>query len=220
MTRIIPFADIVSIEKRLTANIIPNAIQIVTKDRTHFVYNSFTSRDTTYNLVIAVWGHNDVERFSDDEMADDGNGTREEEDEQRDTEDASEVIEYRCESGISKQYRLVLKRSRVRAFILARRRHRKELHDRRIAAGLSTAARVEDYQSAHEIEIEAEGEAGPITRHVQTEDDAEEYAGVVLDVKLATSPLKAFNLIFKDDSFIKAFWINSQGVKSTCFRSD
>ncbi|KAK4048573.1 hypothetical protein OIO90_005743 [Microbotryomycetes sp. JL221] len=53
-TLIIPFAEVVSIEKRMTAYVIPNAIQVTTLHARH-VFASFLSRDTTYDLVGSIW---------------------------------------------------------------------------------------------------------------------------------------------------------------------
>ncbi|GAA6005682.1 hypothetical protein JCM11491_003724 [Sporobolomyces phaffii] len=50
----IPFAEVCSIEKRMTAYVIPNAIQISTMHARH-TFASFLSRDTTYDLVGNIW---------------------------------------------------------------------------------------------------------------------------------------------------------------------
>ncbi|SCZ98985.1 BZ3500_MvSof-1268-A1-R1_Chr3-1g05748 [Microbotryum saponariae] len=50
----LPFAEIVSIEKRTTAYVIPNAIQIVTLHARH-TFASFLSRDSTYDLICNIW---------------------------------------------------------------------------------------------------------------------------------------------------------------------
>ncbi|KAE8266620.1 hypothetical protein A4X09_0g5729 [Tilletia walkeri] len=51
---VIPFTDIVSIEKRMTAFVIPNAIQISTLHAKH-TFTSFLSRDTAYDLIANIW---------------------------------------------------------------------------------------------------------------------------------------------------------------------
>ncbi|GAA5915834.1 uncharacterized protein JCM6883_006303 [Sporobolomyces salmoneus] len=50
----IPFAEVCSIEKRMTAYVIPNAIQIATMHARH-TFASFLSRDTTYDLIGNIW---------------------------------------------------------------------------------------------------------------------------------------------------------------------
>ncbi|RGB43607.1 hypothetical protein C1646_749622 [Rhizophagus diaphanus] len=51
---VIAFSDIVSIEKRMTAYVIPNAIQISTLHAKHF-FTTFLSRDSVYDLLFALW---------------------------------------------------------------------------------------------------------------------------------------------------------------------
>ncbi|GAA5886059.1 hypothetical protein JCM5296_007076 [Sporobolomyces johnsonii] len=50
----IPFAEVCSIEKRMTAYVIPNAIQVATMHARH-TFASFLSRDTTYDLIGNIW---------------------------------------------------------------------------------------------------------------------------------------------------------------------
>ncbi|BGO90291.1 hypothetical protein NBRC10512_004811 [Rhodotorula toruloides] len=50
----IPFSEVCSIEKRMTAYVIPNAIQIATMHARH-TFASFLSRDTTYDLIGNIW---------------------------------------------------------------------------------------------------------------------------------------------------------------------
>ena len=51
---VLPFSEIISIEKRMTAFVIPNAIQIATLQSKHN-FTSFLSRDATYDLVVNIW---------------------------------------------------------------------------------------------------------------------------------------------------------------------
>lgn len=51
---VLPFSEIVSVEKRMTAYVIPNAIQVATLHSKH-TFASFLSRDTTYDLVVNIW---------------------------------------------------------------------------------------------------------------------------------------------------------------------
>ncbi|CAG8599411.1 1540_t:CDS:10 [Ambispora leptoticha] len=54
---VIPFSDIVSIEKKVTAFVIPNAILISTLHAKHF-FASFLARDTVYDLLTNLWRQN------------------------------------------------------------------------------------------------------------------------------------------------------------------
>ncbi|KAK4685181.1 hypothetical protein P7C73_g4972, partial [Tremellales sp. Uapishka_1] len=51
---VLPFADITVIEKKMTALVIPNAIQVVTPKSKH-TFASFISRDTTYDVMMNIW---------------------------------------------------------------------------------------------------------------------------------------------------------------------
>lgn len=51
---VIAFTDIVEIEKRMTAMIIPNAIQISTLHAKHF-FASFLVRDQAYDQLFEIW---------------------------------------------------------------------------------------------------------------------------------------------------------------------
>ncbi|EMD32667.1 hypothetical protein CERSUDRAFT_118693 [Gelatoporia subvermispora B] len=50
----IPMYDVVSLEKRMTAFVIPNAIQVTTRS-TKYTFTSFLSRDTTFDVLYNVW---------------------------------------------------------------------------------------------------------------------------------------------------------------------
>ncbi|CCG82728.1 Predicted protein [Taphrina deformans PYCC 5710] len=51
---VIAFVDIIAVEKKSTAGIFPNAIQISTQQAKH-VFASFISRDTTFDLIVNIW---------------------------------------------------------------------------------------------------------------------------------------------------------------------
>ncbi|KAG4304093.1 hypothetical protein PORY_002457 [Pneumocystis oryctolagi] len=51
---VISFLEIVSIDKKCTAVVFPNAIQITTL-HAKYIFSSFISRDTTYDLLINIW---------------------------------------------------------------------------------------------------------------------------------------------------------------------
>ncbi|CCJ30036.1 unnamed protein product, partial [Pneumocystis jirovecii] len=51
---VISFLEIVSIDKKCTAVVFPNAIQITTL-HAKYIFSSFISRDTTYDLLVNIW---------------------------------------------------------------------------------------------------------------------------------------------------------------------
>ncbi|PFH47353.1 hypothetical protein AMATHDRAFT_67905 [Amanita thiersii Skay4041] len=52
----IPIYDITTLEKRMTAFVIPNAIQITTR-HAKYTFASFLSRDTTFDVIYNIWRH-------------------------------------------------------------------------------------------------------------------------------------------------------------------
>lgn len=52
---VIPCANITAVSKSYTAKVIPNAIQISTKDSTKYIFTSFSARDKTHVMMFRVW---------------------------------------------------------------------------------------------------------------------------------------------------------------------
>ncbi len=50
----IPICEVTHLEKRMTAYVIPNAIQITTR-QAKYVFASFLSRETTYDVIYNIW---------------------------------------------------------------------------------------------------------------------------------------------------------------------
>ncbi|CAL1694873.1 unnamed protein product [Somion occarium] len=50
----IPMHEVIQLEKRMTAFVIPNAIQIITRTA-KYTFTSFLSRDTTFDVMYNVW---------------------------------------------------------------------------------------------------------------------------------------------------------------------
>ncbi|CDO76479.1 hypothetical protein BN946_scf184615.g5 [Trametes cinnabarina] len=50
----IPMSEVISLEKRMTAFVIPNAIQLSTRTA-KYTFTSFLSRDTTFDVLFNVW---------------------------------------------------------------------------------------------------------------------------------------------------------------------
>ncbi|KND01160.1 uncharacterized protein SPPG_04251 [Spizellomyces punctatus DAOM BR117] len=51
----IPFSEIISIEKKNVAAIIPNSIEITTITNNKFFFASFLHRESTYSLIMSLW---------------------------------------------------------------------------------------------------------------------------------------------------------------------
>ncbi|KAF8641191.1 hypothetical protein AX17_000826 [Amanita inopinata Kibby_2008] len=52
----IPMYDVISLDKRMTAFVIPNAIQVSTR-QSKYTFASFLSRDTTFDVIYNIWRH-------------------------------------------------------------------------------------------------------------------------------------------------------------------
>lgn len=52
---VIRCSDVTSLSKANTAKVIPNAIQLTTKDSTKYILTSFAARDKTYIMMFRVW---------------------------------------------------------------------------------------------------------------------------------------------------------------------
>lgn len=50
----IPMYEVTALDKRMTAFVIPNAIQVTTRSA-KYTFTSFLSRDTTYDVIFNVW---------------------------------------------------------------------------------------------------------------------------------------------------------------------
>jgi GRAM domain len=50
----VPIYEIVSLEKKMTAFVIPNAIQVTTRT-TKYTFASFLARDTAYDVIYNIW---------------------------------------------------------------------------------------------------------------------------------------------------------------------
>ncbi|KAL7414042.1 hypothetical protein BDY24DRAFT_350834 [Mrakia frigida] len=70
---VIPFSEILRIDKKMTAFVIPNAIMISTL-RSKYTWASFLSRDTTYDVIHNIWrlSHPHLPSFSTEALTDDG----------------------------------------------------------------------------------------------------------------------------------------------------
>ncbi|KAI9889573.1 MAG: hypothetical protein M1814_005176 [Vezdaea aestivalis] len=75
-TSVISFDEVVSIEKKSTAIIFPNAIIISTLQRRN-VFASFVSRDSTYDLLVEIWkiSHPNLKSSANGIMLDDSKST-------------------------------------------------------------------------------------------------------------------------------------------------
>ncbi len=61
---VLPFSNVTSIEKKMTAFVIPNAIGIVSRNGKVHTFASFISRDATFDVFVNVWRHSKLDQGS------------------------------------------------------------------------------------------------------------------------------------------------------------
>lgn len=223
---IIPWSEIVSIEKRFTAIVIPNSIEIATPHARH-TFSSLLARDTTYALLVAVWRHHHPEAKRLRSQIDGQSIAETTKLEGSDTDTDNESIVFDDDHGQKKRFRfrqIIPDALKIRA-----------LRSREDTSNLSAAEAIKADAQA--------GDAGKVTVAVVTEEkgthratkyDGPEFDHVVLgsssflpvslltsvkliilcrihtDTAIFTSPEKVYQLIFKDSDFMSKFWVDDQ----------
>ncbi|GAA5990217.1 hypothetical protein JCM10908_005878 [Rhodotorula pacifica] len=226
----VPWSEIVSIEKRFTAKIIPNAIEVRTLHATH-VFASFIARDASYDLIGTVWRHVHPEADAVAAAATSKSMMHVPADTPVQSSSASTAsapagatprpkwvvahdpngapraddkseISYEDEHGQKKRHRF---RSGLKS--LGLRRHRR-------SSASSGSSSVDGPTEAEKIKAEAQAAAdAPPGVHAATHYDGEEYKNEALDCVLPTTPLKAFKLFFVDKAFLTKFMTEKEGLK-------
>lgn len=209
---VLSFSEIISIEKRMTAYVIPNAIQISTLQSKHN-FTSFLSRDATYDLIVNIWrlSHPGVplaaadqadlsEEYS--EIEEDGNSSvaavtlggegKPDEGEQQGKEGG--------EAKPSKRARLKRKLKGAKTGV----------RDENLAAVAAVAER-SGTPLAPQRRSPAPG--GKRVAHRKTsclcEEKKEHFSSVVLDTTYPAVPEKIYNLLFTS-GFMRGFWTEDQ----------
>ncbi|SCZ87648.1 BZ3500_MvSof-1268-A1-R1_Chr2-2g05114 [Microbotryum saponariae] len=198
----IPFSEIVTIEKRMTALVIPNAIEVTTLNTRH-VFASFLARDPAYDLLVDLWRHNhpgeERSRESKDQdsasiVSDAGgaNGINR-------GGDVSSEISYEDEHGERKKHKFTNALAKVGSRLKSITAVNEDKPE-----GKTEAEKIKD-----KAKKDMQGDLG----HEPTEYDGEEFANVALDCVLPTSPQKAYELFIHDSEFLKGFFTDDQGLK-------
>lgn len=188
----LPFSEIVSIEKRMTAFVIPNAIQVATLHAKH-TFASFLSRDATYDLIVNIWklSHPDVP--VDPQHLDLLTDGEESVDDQAETDKAAQGDK----SKVSKRARLKKK--------LGAKLREGTRDDTTQPAGADAKAGIAPSKSP--------GPGGKRQPHRKTscpcDKDKMHLSTTVLDTTYPAIPEKVYNLVFTSE-FMKDFWTNDQ----------
>ncbi|GAA5852369.1 hypothetical protein JCM8547_006757 [Rhodosporidiobolus lusitaniae] len=212
----IPWSEIISIEKRMTAKIIPNAIEVRTLHATH-TFSSFVARDASYALIVAIYRHAnpDADKYLRENRA----AAKEDRARRRralsvssarsavtDTDDDDEEadrkseISFEDEKGVKKRHRF---RAGISAAVKSIRGRDTAVDDGNTSSSLSAGGGSGGGgggpTEAEKVKAAAEGV------HPPTSYDGPEFKNEALDVVVPTSPYKAFELFFKNEEFLKTF---------------
>ncbi|GAA5933361.1 GRAM and VASt domain-containing protein [Sporobolomyces koalae] len=184
----IPWSEIVSIEKRMTAKVIPNAIEVTTLHASH-TFSSFLARDATFKLIASIWEH----VHPGENMAPGGSATSTPytvppEQQQEPDSDVKSQISFEDEKGEKKFHKF-------KTGFAAMKNHLR-------SASLDTRKSAPTEAEMIKNEAQAQGSAGG---HAATTYDGPEYKNEALDCILPTSPDKAYELFFTNEAFLKKF---------------
>ncbi|EST04893.1 GRAM domain protein [Kalmanozyma brasiliensis GHG001] len=208
---VLPFSEIISIEKRMTAFVIPNAIQIATLQSKHN-FTSFLSRDATYDLVVNIWklSHPGVPIAAADQA--DLSDEYSEIEEEGDDSAATGATGADGKGGDNDQGRSggdskPSKRARLKRKLKGTKTG---VRDENLAAVAAAAAR-----SGTPLIPQSRSPApgNKRTAHRKTtcpcEDKKEHFSSVALDTTYPAVPEKIYNLLFTS-TFMKEFWTDNQ----------
>ncbi|GAA5900541.1 hypothetical protein JCM8208_000529 [Rhodotorula glutinis] len=221
----IPWTEIVSIEKRFTAKIIPNAIEVRTLHATH-TFSSFVARDASFALVVAVWKHvhpeadqleaasrkaEKAEKRRLRALSSAAASTRSAPELTSDTDgdsDAKSEITFEDEHGHKKRHRFKHTLAALKIGKLGGTS----------SASTSSAAAATGGGPTEAEKVKAQAQAGSGAgagdgAHAATSYDGPEFKNVALDTVLPTSPALAYKLFFADADFLKAFMEGKEGLK-------
>ncbi|GAA5833032.1 hypothetical protein JCM11251_006485 [Rhodosporidiobolus azoricus] len=226
----LPWSEIVAIEKRMTAKVIPNAIEIRTLHATH-TFSSFVTRDASYSLLVAIWKHvhgNDevVRMRAESRQADkderarrraisvssvrSGTDTEDENDTVAFAEDDKSEISFEDEKGEKKRHRF---RKHMSAALRSIKGKDTAAEDGTVATPAASAGSAGEPTEAEKVKAQAQAAAGGAT-HAATTYDGPEYKNVALDTVLPTTPYKAFILVCGiDKSFMQGFLENKEHLR-------
>ncbi|GAA5976150.1 hypothetical protein JCM10908_005399 [Rhodotorula pacifica] len=210
----IPFSEVVSIEKRMTAYVIPNAIQITTLHARH-IFASFLSRDTTYDLIGNIWRmvHPVVPMSAalPDSMSNATHCHIDSDEEGMDPDQTTErvVNASGVETGAGGERRM---RDRAkRKLFSGRRRGGTDATDKSASSAVSNGETRGATEAPHTEKESANGSPAP-QLHAPTVDTCPTLRNlkeVCLDTVFPGKPEKIYNLMFTS-GFMKNFWAENQ----------
>ena len=224
---IVPFSDIVSIEKRNTAYLIPNTICVRTL-HARYLFSSLVSRDLTYSMLVSIWrmstpsetAQQVAKALSDESEGDDASEIEASESAQAknsaqsnvaetDTDKAADTSDSTSDKPQNMGSKILTKREKLRRHLSkARKKIRKS---ETTSGGASGGAG--DSDSEESVSSMSDTAPNESEEHAPTTCDCEENHAhldhVVLDDVFNATPQQMFDLMFVSD-FMKEFWTDNQ----------
>ncbi|GAA5907494.1 GRAM and VASt domain-containing protein [Sporobolomyces salmoneus] len=180
-------------EKRMTAKVIPNAIEVTTLHASH-TFSSFLARDAAFKLIVEICQH----VHPGENLAPDGDSTSTPYAAEPDV-DVKSQISFEDEKGEKKSHKF-------KTGIAAIKNHIR-------SASIDTRKTSSSPTEAEKVKRQAQAGGGGSGGHAATVYDGPEYKNEALDCILPTSPDKAYELFFANEEFLKKFLEEKENLK-------
>ncbi|WFC98880.1 hypothetical protein MYAM1_001613 [Malassezia yamatoensis] len=201
---VVPFADIVSIEKRNTAYLIPNAILIRTL-QSKYLFSSFVTRDSTYSMLVNIWRLSQPSASAQEHAA---------------AAEGSNEMQSDDEKELAKESngRCISKREKLRRRLAIARHQAKNQESGSVEAantsvGDAPLSSTDGDLSDSSQDSDDEEDEEQVTTHAPTKCNCdakkEHFPNVVYEGSFDVTPKKLFNILFCDD-FMESFLSNNQ----------
>ena len=222
---VVPFAEIVSIEKRNTAYLIPNAISVRTL-HARYLFSSLVSRDLTYSMLVCIWrmstpseaaqqvakalsDESDEEAASENEAHDSEQAKNAASGDAAGSDDDTDASVSTSDEPPHVGSKIMTKREKLRRHLSKARK--KIRNSNTIGAGVSGGA--DDSDSEESDSSMSDSAPHETEEHPETTCDCEKKHAhldhVVLDDVFNATPQQVFDLMFVDD-FMKRFLEDNQ----------
>lgn len=204
---VVPFSDIISIEKRNTAYLIPNAIQLKTLQN-KYLFSSLVTRDLTYSMLVNIWRLSQPSAATQEQaVATDAASEAQSDEEHEKSKDSL------CST------KALSKRERLRKRLAVARHQAKKSDNSSVdghdgASGTAASASIdanEDTDVESSSEDEGEEATGKVHEPTQCNCDKEKLhlSNIVLDEAFPATVRQIFDLLFTTD-FIATFLTDNQ----------
>ena len=209
---VIPFSEVISIEKRNTAYLIPNAISVRTLE-SRYLFSSLVSRDMVYSMLVNIWrmtapsaaAQQMAESATDDDVAtEEDHGTLQAVPEVKEEERKLENTDVLTSQG-EEFATAANKREKLRKRLTKARKNAKKGKDGKKVSANSDEHDADDETGSSSDEDEKEHEP----TKCNCDKTNSHLPVLVIDEKFDATPHQLFDLMFKGD-FMSDFLSNNQ----------